>query len=151
MSNNDDYWSDSEEENELIQYSRDLPPIEMDSEDEGEEEYYEILKLVNSKIKYDDNNIYEDDKMTIVNNSKKNSKKNSKNNSKKQKKIYLDLNSLDEIKKKVWKSKRMVNKKGPNIEKRKFNPRLPPPGNKFKNIKKKEDIMLNLESDFPSL
>jgi len=150
MSNNDDYWSDSEEENELIQDSRDLPPIEMDSEDE--EEYYEILKLVNSKIKYDDNNIYEDDKNTIVNNSNKKSKKNSKNNSKKQKKIYLDLNSLDESKKKVWKSKRMVNKKGPNIEKRKFNPRLPPPGKKFKNIKKKkDDIMLNLELDFPSL
>ena len=47
--------------------------------------------------------------------------------------------------------KRMDNKKGPVFVKRKFKPRLPPPGNKFKNIKKEKDIKINLVSDFPSL
>ena len=37
MSDNDNYWSDeNESENELIQDSRDLPPLEYDSEEEEE-------------------------------------------------------------------------------------------------------------------
>ena len=45
----------------------------------------------------------------------------------------------------------MEDKKGPEIVKRKFNPKLPPPGNKFKNIKKKNNIEFNLNNDFPLL
>ena len=43
-------------DNELIQDSRDLPPIENDSEDE--EEYYNILKLVSSKLQNIDESLF---------------------------------------------------------------------------------------------
>ena len=46
----------------------------------------------------------------------------------------------------------MTDKKGPVIQKRKFNPRLPPPGNKFKNLKyKNKNVEFNLVNDFPTL
>ena len=146
MSDNDNYWSDeNESENELIQDSRDLPPLEYDSEEE--EEFLNILNLVSNKIKdkedipfFIKNNIQE--KQPKKKNSKK---KNSKKN------ILFDFSSEEKSEKKVWRSKRMRDKKGPEIIKRKFNPRLPPPGNKFKNIKIKQNIKINLELDFPSL
>jgi hypothetical protein len=151
MSDNDNYWSDeNESETELVQDSRDLPPLEIDSEEE--EEYNDMLQFVLSKTNKDiDSNLeynYE------LENSKVQKKKNSKKKSKKKsnKKIILDYNNLpDKNVKKVWKSKRMREKKGPEIVKRKFNPRLPPPGNKFKNIKKKNNIEFNLNNDFPLL
>ena len=58
MSDSDIYWSsDEENNNELIQDSRDLPPIEMDSEEE--EEYNETLKLVRSKINLKNDSIFD--------------------------------------------------------------------------------------------
>ena len=45
----------------------------------------------------------------------------------------------------------MTDKKGPDIIKRKFNPRLPPPGNRFKRNIRNKEIKINLETDFPSL
>lgn len=146
MSDKDNYWSDEDEnDEELVQDSRELPPLEYDSEEE--EEYYDILKLVSNKVSDDSLFTYE------KNNSKNKSKKNLKNKSKK---IIFDFNDKEENnKKKVWCSKRMKEKKGPEFIKRKFNPRLPPPGNKFKNSKLKNDIKINLKinlkDDFPEL
>lgn len=145
MSNEENYWSDeNESENELVQDSRDLPPLETDSEDE--EEYYNMLELVKSKLK--DTSEY-----TFIGNKEENSskKKNSRKRNSKNKKVFIDLNDNNE--KKVWKSRRMRDKKGPEVTKRKFNPRLPPPGNKFKNLKrdKEQPLKLNMEKDFPSL
>ena len=142
MSDNDNYWSDEDESEELIQDSRDLPPIEIDSEEE--EEFQNILMMVKNKLQNK-----EEPEFTIKNiEPKKNSKKKkSKNN----KKIIFDIHSEDTNEKKVWRSKRMRDKKGPEVIKRKFNPRLPPPGNKFKNLKTNKEINLNLETDFPTL
>ena len=146
MSDNDNYWSDEDQsENELVQDSRDLPPIEIDSEEE--EEFQDILRMVTEKIKSKDEPIFT---INSIEPEKKNSKKKKSKNKNKNKIIF----SLDEEKnneKKVWRSKRMREKKGPEIIKRKFNPRLPPPGNKFKNIKKEKEIKINLDVDFPSL
>lgn len=146
MSDKDNYWSDEDEnEEELVQDSRELPPLEYDSEEE--EEYYDILKLVSNKV--NDDSLFTYEKKNSKNNSKKKSKNNSKNNSKK---IIFDFNGKEENnEKKVWRSKRMKEKKGPEFIKRKFNPRLPPPGNKFKNSKLKNDIKINLKDDFPEL
>ena len=149
MSNEENYWSDEEEsENELVQDSRELPPLEINSEDE--EEYYDMLELVKSKLNNNENdtisyNISNDTTKKVVD------KKNSKKRNSKNKKIFIDLKDNNE--KKTWKSRRMRDKKGPVVIKRKFNPRLPPPGNKFKNIKKEDAINLNLsmDKDFPSL
>ena len=146
MSNEENYWSDeNESENELVQDSRDLPPLETDSEEE--EEYYNMLELVKSKLKD------ESEYINISNNKEEKSskKRNSRKRNSKNKKIFFDLNEKNE--KKVWKSRRMRDKKGPEIIKRKFNPRLPPPGNKFKNLKKEKEhkLMLNMDKDFPSL
>jgi hypothetical protein len=146
---NDNYWSDEEQDNpELIQDSRDLPPIEYDSEEE--EEYNNILRIVHSKLK--DENPYKklykskDNKLDTYEKPKKKSKKikSNKNN-----KILLNLSEINE--KKKWKSKRMIEKTGPEVVKRKFNPRLPTPGNKFKISKNKVDNKIDLEADFPSL
>jgi hypothetical protein len=154
MSDKDNYWSDEDEnEEELVQDSRELPPLEYDSEEE--EEYYDILKLVSNKV--NDDSLFTYEKKNSKKNSKNNSEKNSKNNSKKNsknksKKIIFDFDGKEENnEKKVWRSKRMKEKKGPEFIKRKFNPRLPPPGNKFKNIKLKNDIKINLKDDFPKL
>lgn len=142
MSDNDNYWSDEDESEELIQDSRELPPIEIDSEEE--EEFQDILRMVTNKIK-----LKEEPEFTIKNiEVKKNSKKKSKN---KNKKIILNINSENTNEKKVWRSKRMRDKKGPEVIKRKFNPRLPPPGNKFKNLKKNKEVNINLDIDFPTL
>lgn len=148
MSDNENYWSDEDEsENELVQDTRDLPPLEIDSEEE--EEYNDILKLVLSKMDKTEDDTFkynlEDSKPLKKKTSKKKSNKNSS------KKIILNYNFQDENVKKVWKSKRMREKKGPEMVKRKFNPRLPPPGNKFKKIRVKKDIQFNLDNDFPSL
>lgn len=144
MSDNDNYWSDEEENNdeELVQDSRELPPLEYDSEEE--EEYYDILKMVSNKVSDDSLFTYGE---------KKNSKKKSKKKSKKESnKIIFDFNAKEDYdRKKVWHSKRMKDKKGPVIIKRKFNPRLQPPGNKFKNIKIKKNIKIDLKDDFPEL
>lgn len=146
MSDNDNYWSDEDQsENELVQDSRDLPPIEIDSEEEAE--FQDILRMVTDKIKSKEEPIFT---INSIEPEKKNSKKKKSKNKNKNKIIF----SLDEEKnneKKVWRSKRMREKKGPEIIKRKFNPRLPPPGNKFKNIKKEKEIKINLDVDFPSL
>ena len=147
MSDNDNYWSDeNESDNELIQDSRELPPMEIDSEEE--EEYRNILTMVSDKLKDKEDSVfdYKNKDVLDIHHSKKNNSKKKKINSK----IILDFNS-DNTKKKVWHSKRMCEKKGPEIVKRKFNPRLPPPGNKFKNIIKQKDVSFNLVSDFPSL
>lgn len=149
MSNEENYWSDeNESENELVQDSRDLPPLETDSEEE--EEYYNMLELVKSKLKDDTdyNSICSD----ISNKEEKSSKKrNSRKRNSKNKKVFIDLNDNNE--KKVWKSRRMRDKKGPEVIKRKFNPRLPPPGNKFKNVKRQKEpqLNLNMDKDFPTL
>ena len=74
MSDNDNYWSD-ENESELIQDSRDLPPLEIDSEEE--EEYNDMLKFILSKTNKDTESNYE------LENSKVQKKKNSKKKSKK--------------------------------------------------------------------
>ena len=144
MSNN--YWSDDSDHNsdeELKQDSRELPPIEIDSEEE--EEYNCILQMITDKIQ--NNNILELENFGNDNNIKISNKK---KNSNKSKKVYLDLSkNLDN--KKTWASKRMKNKKGINNIIRKFNPRLPPPGIKFKNNKIIKDTYLNLDLDFPSL
>ena len=63
----------------------------------------------------------------------------------------MNINPENTNEKKVWRSKRMREKKGPEIIKRKFNPRLPPPGNKFKNLKANKEIKINLDTDFPTL
>ena len=147
MSDNDNYWSDeNESENELIQDSRDLPPLEYDSEEE--EEFLDILNLVSNKIKNKEDDI---SLFTENNNEEKQPKKKNSKKKNSKKKILLDFSSEEKSEKKVWRSKRMREKKGPEIIKRKFNPRLPPPGNKFKNIKSKQNIKINLETDFPSL
>lgn len=145
---NDNYWSDDEEQDnpELIQDSRELPPLEYDSEEE--EEYNNILRIVQSKLK-DENTyekLYKSNEKSLDKSNDKSLKNSKKNNNKK---IYIDLNNVGV--KKTWKSKRMKEKKGPEEVKRKFNPRLPPPGNRFKISKNKVDNKINLETDFPSL
>ena len=71
MSDNDNYWSDeNESENELIQDSRDLPPLEYDSEEE--EEFLDILNLVSNKIKNKEDDI---SLFTENNNEEKTTKK----------------------------------------------------------------------------
>lgn len=118
----DNSWSDDEnEEIELKQDNRDFPPS--DSESEDDEEYYEMLKIINSKNKtmdFESCNI----------NSNKSQDNNSDNNIHKKNKIQnnkkfvkLDLTKLN--KPKTWVSKRMQCKKGPEI--RKFSPKLPIP------------------------
>ena len=119
----DNSWSDDEndEEIQLKQDSRDFPPS--DSESDDEEDYNEMMKIINSKksqfdLEYNDDNI-----------KKKNSpettikKKNIKNNKK-----YIDFDMTKINKSNKWVSRRMQDKKGP--EKRKFNPRFPPPTKK---------------------
>jgi hypothetical protein len=143
MSDNDNYWSDEDESEELIQDSRDLPPIEIDSDEE--EEFQDILTMVKNKLQSKEAPDF------IIKNiePKKNSKKKKSKN--KNKKLIFNISSEDTNEKKVWQSKRMREKKGPEIIKRKFNPKLPPPGNKFKNVKINKEINLNLETDFPTL
>ena len=145
MSDNDNYWSDEESE-ELVQDSRELPPIEIDSEEE--EEFQDILRMVTNKIKVKEEPELYIKNIEVKNNSKKKSKNKNKN-----KKIILNINpeNTNTNEKKVWRSKRMREKKGPEIIKRKFNPRLPPPGNKFKNLKSNKEIKINLDTDFPTL
>ena len=144
MSDNDNYWSDEDENEELIQDSRELPPIEIDSEEE--EEFQDILRMVSNKLKSKEESIFTITEIETKKNSKKKKSKN-KNN----KKIIFDINSEDSNEKKGWRSKRMREKKGPEVIKRKFKPRLPPPGNKFKNFKKNKEVNINLDTDFPSL
>ena len=59
MSNNDNYWSDEDnsDDNELIQDDRGLPPLDIDSEEE--EELQNILSMVSSKLKNDDDLNYD--------------------------------------------------------------------------------------------
>tara|TARA_Y100000589_G_scaffold328421_2_gene372500 strand:- start:166 stop:603 length:438 start_codon:yes stop_codon:yes gene_type:complete len=145
MSDNDNYWSDEDESEELIQDSRELPPIEIDSEEE--EEFQDILRMVSNKLKSKEESTFTLTEIETKKNSKKKKSKNKNNN----KKIIFDMNSEDSNEKKGWRSKRMREKKGPEVIKRKFKPRLPPPGNKFKNLKKNKEVNINLDSDFPSL
>ena len=147
MSDNDNYWSDEDESEELIQDSREMPPIEIDSEEE--EEFQDILRMVSNKLKSKKEPTFTITEIETKKNSKKKKSKNKNNNNKK---IIFDINSEDSNeKKKGWRSKRMCEKKGPEVIKRKFKPRLPPPGNKFKNFKKNKEVNINLDTDFPSL
>jgi hypothetical protein len=168
---NDNYWSDDDDNksdisDELHQDCRDLPPIESNSEDE--EEYYETLKLVNSK----QSNMNFEKVLDIKNNIVNNNLNNTINNPKKENKKYIYFDFKNDEKPKKWISKRMMDKKG-NYEKRKFNPRLPPPNKnnfnknnfnknnfnknnfnknylKKNNLKKSSPNILN-NNDFPTL
>lgn len=118
----DNSWSDDEnEEIELKQDNRDFPPS--DSESEDDDDYYEMLRIVNSKNnKMDFENSNLSSNKSQENNLNNNIQKKSKLKDNK-KFVKLDLTKLD--KPKSWISKRMQNRKGPEV--RKFNPRLPIP------------------------
>ena len=115
--------------------------IEIDSE---EEEFQDILRMVSNKLKSKEESTFTLTEIETKKNSKKKKSKNKNNN----KKIIFDMNSEDSNEKKGWRSKRMREKKGPEVIKRKFKPRLPPPGNKFKNLKKKIKVNINLDTIF---
>lgn len=148
MSDNDNYLSDDEENTTLIQDERLFPPSESDEEydSEYEEEKREYERIINekilNKININENNYNLKEELLVEDDSPTKPKKQQR------KKIFLNLKDED----KKWKSKRMNDRKGPIIEKRKFNPRLPPPGNKFKlKQKEKNNIKEFNENDFPSL
>ena len=121
-------WSDDEDDNineeeELIQPSRDFPP----SDEENEEEYdmYELTKLTMNKTSDD-----------LFNNSDKKEVKKETNNKKEKTVNSIWNNNTKDIK---------------DIKKstvRKFNPRLPPP-NKY-NKNNKNNFNLDMK-DFPTL
>lgn len=158
MSDNDNYWSDEEDTTELIQDDRLFPPTESDeeydSEYEAEREEYERLineKILN-KIKNEQNVDY-----NIVSDGSNNSTEEEptsklvKPKKEQRKKIFFDYTNKEETKKSSkWRSKRMDEKKGPEIVKRKFNPRLPPPGNQFKNKRKNNNVNFT-SNDFPEM
>jgi hypothetical protein len=119
-------WSDtesSEEENELVQPNRDFP---ISSEEEEDEEYedeefdmYELAKKTANKSMTDDLFVKEEKKI--------------------EKPIIKNICKNIEIKNEVIDKPK---------EKRKFNPRLPPPNKYNKSIDNKFNLNLN---DFPSL
>ena len=120
-------WSDDEDDNineeeELIQPSRDFPP----SDEENEEEYdmYELTQLTINKQNTDD--LFKNDKSIEINKNKS-----GKDN------ININIKKNNNI------SVMKINKK------RAFNPRLPPPDKYNKNIKN-NDFKLN-SNDFPKL
>jgi hypothetical protein len=123
----------STEEDELIQPSRDMPPSDNEEEgengeEEGEEEYDYDLYELNKKI---------------ANNSKMSDLFNT--NIKKEepivkKDIIKPPSKIDNI----LKTKPVVK------EKRKFNPRLPPPNKNNKHFKNNNNFKIN-EGDFPTL
>jgi len=81
MSDNDNYWSDeNESDNELIQDSRELPPMEIDSEEE--EEYRNILTMVSDKLKDKEDSVfdYKNKDVLDTHDSKKNKSKKKKIN-----------------------------------------------------------------------
>ena len=118
-------WSDSEssdEENELVQPNRDFPiSDEEESEDEIEDEEFDTYELAQKtlKNKVDDFFKQEDKKQPININNK-------------------PINKI-------------INKEVPILikEKRKFNPRLPPP-NKYNKSYDNKKFNFNL-NDFPTL
>jgi hypothetical protein len=154
MSDNDNYWSDEEDTTELIQDDKLFPPTESDeeydSDYEAEREEYERLineKILN-KIKNEENCDYNiNSKFSI---DEEPTTKLIKPKKEQRKKVFVDLSKKEENnnKPKKWRSKRMNDKKEPDVVKRKFNPRLPPPGNLFKNKKKNTYVNLK-ENDFP--
>jgi hypothetical protein len=155
MSDNDVYWSDEEDTTELIKDDM-FPPSESEEEydSEYEAERLEYERLINEKIlnKIDNNETYE------YNNSSNNSTEEEpttkliKPKKEQRKKVFVDLSKENKQNKKSskWRSKRMNDKKGPEIIKRSFNPRLPPPGNKFKKNKIKQEVKFN-KTDFPEI
>jgi hypothetical protein len=152
MSDNDNYWSDEEDTTELIQDDILFPPTESDSEydSEYEAEREEYERLINDKIL---NKIKNSE--IIDYNSNKNTEVESTTEIIKPKKeqrikVLVDLSKSKNINTTKWRSKRMDDKKGPEIVKRKFNPKLPPPGNRFKN-KKKSNYVQFKNNDFPKL
>jgi hypothetical protein len=124
--NND--WSDDENDNneneeELVQPNRDFPIS--DEEEEDDYDMYELSKLtINKQISYD----FKESKNEKIEEIKSNENKRNSN-----KKVILNIKNI----------------KNNNVnEKRKFNPRLPPP-QKYKN-NNKFNFKFN-SNDFPTL
>ena len=112
----EEYWSeDSCEEIELIQDNRDFPQSESESEDEEEYNYY--MNLIKNKLNEKELN----DKLYFKKESLPKESVNKKSISKKPiNKDYVDKNI------------NVITINNRSNKKRQFNPRLPPPGDKFK-------------------
>ena len=144
---NETEWSDDNEDLDVPeQPDRDFPISDEESESEDEEYRRFILqKPINSEsIDYS--------------NCKKKSPTQKKRKEKipKQKILFSSPNEPEKEKKNTWVSKRMeqrkINDGKVQTSKRRFNPRLPPPKTKEKNIKKNIDNSYCInDQDFPDL